>query len=115
VCRLLRTRNSRQTPEIRKALLRPKTASEKPWTSRLWIYDFRTNRHFTLKTNPLKRSALDDFVACYHAENRHVRKETDQFKCLNYLSVTGSTSRLKIVGGAAGGFAAQRRATVFRA
>jgi len=50
-------------------------ASEKPWTKKLWIYDFRTNEHFTLKTNPLRRENLDDFVACYHAENRHKRKE----------------------------------------
>lgn len=31
-----------------------KPASETPWTEKLWIYDLRTNRHFTLKTNPLK-------------------------------------------------------------
>jgi type I restriction enzyme M protein len=31
--------------------------------------------HFTLKTNPLKRSDLDEFVACFNAENRHDRKE----------------------------------------
>ena len=61
-----------------------KPASETPWTKKLWIYDFRTNQHFTLKTNPLKRSDLDDFVACYHAENRHVRKETERFKCFAY-------------------------------
>jgi type I restriction enzyme M protein len=59
-------------------------ASEKAWTKKLWIYDFRTNQHFTLKTNPLKRSDLDDFVACYHAENRHKRKETERFKSFNY-------------------------------
>jgi type I restriction enzyme M protein len=59
-------------------------ASEKPWTKKLWIYDFRTNQHFTLKTNPLKRPDLDDFVTCYHAENRHKRKETDQFKSFTY-------------------------------
>jgi type I restriction enzyme M protein len=41
-------------------------ASEKPWTTKLWIYDFRTNQHFTLKTNPLRREDLNDFVACYH-------------------------------------------------
>jgi type I restriction enzyme M protein len=61
-----------------------KPASEKPWTKKLWIYDFRTNEHFTLKTNPLKRADLDDFVACYHAANRHVRKETDRFKSFSY-------------------------------
>jgi len=53
-----------------------KPASEKPWTKKLWIYDFRTNKDFTLKTNPLKRDDLDEFVKCYHPENRHDRKPT---------------------------------------
>jgi type I restriction enzyme M protein len=61
-----------------------KPASEKSWTKKLWIYDFRTNEHFTLKTNSLKRADLDDFVARYHAENRHVRKETERFKSFSY-------------------------------
>ena len=39
-----------------------KAASETPWTKQLWIYDLRTNKHFTLKTNPLKRADLDEFV-----------------------------------------------------
>lgn len=53
-----------------------KPASPNPWTETLWVYDLRTNQHFTLKANPLKRSDLDEFVACYHADNRHDRKET---------------------------------------
>jgi type I restriction enzyme M protein len=53
-----------------------KPASEKPWTKKLWIYDFRTNKEFTLKTNTLKRSDLDEFVKCYNPENRHTRKPT---------------------------------------
>src|SRR4026208_546355 len=44
-----------------------KPAQEKPWTQKLWIYDLRTNQHFTLKENTLKRTDLDDFVSCYHA------------------------------------------------
>jgi len=40
-------------------------ASSEPATKELWIYDFRTNQHFTLKTKTLKRSDLDDFVAAY--------------------------------------------------
>jgi type I restriction enzyme M protein len=36
-----------------------KPASETPWTKKLWIYDLRTNQHFALKTNPLKREHLD--------------------------------------------------------
>lgn len=51
-----------------------KPAQEKSWTSKLWVYDLRTNMHFTLKTNPLKRSDLDEFVACYNPDNRHKRK-----------------------------------------
>jgi type I restriction enzyme M protein len=53
-----------------------KPAAEKPWTTKLWIYDLRTNKHFTLKENPLKRSDLDDFVASYNPQNRHERKPT---------------------------------------
>jgi type I restriction enzyme M protein len=50
--------------------------SETPWTKQLWIYDLRTNKHFTLKTNPLQRGDLDEFVACYNPANRHERKPT---------------------------------------
>lgn len=49
-------------------------ASETPWTKKLWIDDLRTNQHFTLKTNPLKRAHLDEFVALYNPANRHARK-----------------------------------------
>src|SRR5213593_1852819 len=45
-----------------------KPAQEKPWTQKLWIYDLRTNLHFTLKENTLKRTDLDDFVACYFGQ-----------------------------------------------
>jgi len=47
-----------------------KPASETPWTKKLWIYDLRTNMHFTLKTNPLKRSDLDEFVKLYLPASR---------------------------------------------
>ncbi|HEU0078800.1 MAG TPA: class I SAM-dependent DNA methyltransferase [Longimicrobiaceae bacterium] len=50
--------------------------SEKPWTKKLWIYDLRTNQHFTLKTRPLQRSDLDEFVACYKPATRHDRTAT---------------------------------------
>ncbi|MDR1264268.1 MAG: type I restriction-modification system subunit M [Propionibacteriaceae bacterium] len=38
---------------------------EKPWTERLWVYDLRTNMHFTLKQHPLRRGDLDEFVSLY--------------------------------------------------
>ena len=34
--------------------------------------------------NTLKRTDLDDFVACYNPKNRHERKETDHFKSFTY-------------------------------
>jgi len=61
-----------------------KPASEKPWTEKLWIYDFRTNIHFTLKTNTLKYEDLLDFVKCYNPQNRHDRKETERFHVFTY-------------------------------
>ena len=61
-----------------------KPASETPWTRDLWIYDLRTNQRFTLKTNPLSGSHLDDFVACYNAENRGQREETERFRRFSY-------------------------------
>jgi len=59
-------------------------ASETPWTKKLWIYDLRTNKHFTLKENTLKRSDLDDFVECYNPKNRHQRTESERFKAFTY-------------------------------
>lgn len=61
-----------------------KPASEKAWTEKLWIYDLRTNKHFTLKTNPLTYSDLEDFIKCYNPENRHDRQESERFKSFSY-------------------------------
>lgn len=61
-----------------------KPASEKPWTEKLWIYDLRTNIHFTLKTNTLRYDDLQDFIKCYHPENRRDRKEAERFKAFSY-------------------------------
>ncbi len=61
-----------------------KPAREKPWTEKLWIYDFRTNKKFTLKKNPLKFEDLKDFIMCYNPRNRHERRETERFKAFTY-------------------------------
>ena len=61
-----------------------KPASETPWTKELWIYDLRTNQHFTLKENSLSDAHLEDFVTVYSPENRHARTETEQFKRFTY-------------------------------
>jgi type I restriction enzyme M protein len=63
---------------------RKPAADKKAWTEKLWIYDLRTNQHFTLKENTLKRGDLDDFVKSYNPKNRHNRKETERFKAFAY-------------------------------
>ena len=63
-------------------------ASETPWTQDLWIYDLRINQRFTLKTNPLTRAHLDDFVSCYRAEDRTLREESERFRRFTYDDLT---------------------------
>ena len=53
-----------------------KPASKDPWTKEVWIYDYRTNIHHTLKKNPLKLKDLSDFIKCYNPTNRSKRVET---------------------------------------
>src|SRR5438105_375233 len=61
-----------------------KPASETPWTKELWIYDLRTNQHFTLKQNPLRYEHLAEFIEVYQADARHDRQETERFKRFTY-------------------------------
>ena len=61
-----------------------KPAGAQHATETLWVYDLRTNQSFTLRTNPLTRQHLDDFVACYYPANRHLRQESERFHCFSY-------------------------------
>ena len=61
-----------------------KAASETPWTKKLWIYDFRTNQHFTLKERPLRYEDLADFIRAYNSANRHAREESERFRPFTY-------------------------------
>lgn len=45
------------------------------WTDKLWVYDLRTNMHFTLKQSPIQRKDFDEFVECYQPGEQHKRKE----------------------------------------
>ncbi|MXZ87222.1 MAG: SAM-dependent DNA methyltransferase [Acidimicrobiia bacterium] len=63
---------------------RRREGAEQAWTKELWVYDLRTNKHFTLKQNPLTRADLDEFVACYNPANRHQRQESERFKRYTY-------------------------------
>jgi len=53
-----------------------KPADKTAWTKEIWVYDYRTNIHHTLKKNPLKLEDLKDFITCCNPENRNNRKET---------------------------------------
>jgi type I restriction enzyme M protein len=61
-----------------------KPASEVPWTKTLWIYDLRTNQHFTMKQNPMRQEHLADFVKCFRADDRSARMKSDQFRPFTY-------------------------------
>jgi type I restriction enzyme M protein len=61
-----------------------KSASENNWTKKLWIYDLRTNKHFTLKENNLKFEDMTDFIKCYNADNISERNESERFKSFDY-------------------------------
>lgn len=54
-------------------------ASRDVQTKELWVYDYRTNIHKTLKTKRLTSADFDDFVRCYHE-----RKETERFRRFGY-------------------------------
>lgn len=56
-------------------------------TKGVWIYDLRTNKHFTLKTRPLQRADLQDFIAAYCPENHHERKESERFRYFDYKTL----------------------------
>lgn len=71
-----------------------KPARETAWTEKVWVYDLRTNMHFTPRTNPLKRSHLDEFVACYNPSDRHSRQATwsesnpdGRWRCFDYTDI----------------------------
>jgi len=61
-----------------------KKAGDRPWTERLWVYDFRTGQHFTLRQNQLRRHHLDGFVQAYHGEPR---EEGERFKPFSYEEI----------------------------
>jgi type I restriction enzyme M protein len=50
--------------------------------SELWVYDYRTNVHKTLKTKRLTDADFDDFIRCYHE-----RRETERFRRFSYAEL----------------------------
>jgi type I restriction enzyme M protein len=69
-------------------------AAEHPWTRQLWVYDFRTGQHFTLKQNPLRREHLQEFVDCYlPGKDRSERVEMERFRVFALTSWSRATRR----------------------
>lgn len=64
-----------------------KPAAEAPWTREVWVYDLRTNKHFTLKTNPLGATDLQEFVTAYRADDRSKRVESERFRRFSYEEI----------------------------
>lgn len=59
-----------------------RAVAEQAQTQALWVYDLRTNQHFTPKSNPLTLAHLQDFIQCYGAPGQRAqRQETEQFHC----------------------------------
>lgn len=75
-----------------------KPASKTPWTKEVWVYDYRTNVHHTLKKNPLKLDDLKDFIVCYNVVNRHKRKETYNADASTSSASDGSLSEVEMEG-----------------
>lgn len=58
-----------------------RAGSEEAATKEVWTYDFRTNRHFTLKTRAMKTGDLDEFIEAYKpGKPLSKRQETECFK-----------------------------------
>jgi type I restriction enzyme M protein len=68
-----------------------KPPRDEPWTTKLWVYDLRTNQHFTQKQNPIKRSDFDEFVKLFKPGAMHSRQPTwaedrpdGRWRCYSY-------------------------------
>jgi len=66
-----------------------KPAAADAWTTETWIYDLRTNKHFTLKANPMREADLAEFVEGYCPDDRSKRIESERFRRFGYDELVG--------------------------
>ena len=58
---------------------------EKPWTEALWVYDFRTNQHFTLQERRSSaRTSTISSALLRPGDRRHEREESERFRRFSY-------------------------------
>jgi type I restriction enzyme M protein len=55
-------------------------ASKTAWTKKLWVYDYRTNVHKTLKQNKLALADFGEFIQCFKPEDRSKRRESNKIE-----------------------------------
>lgn len=56
-----------------------------PWTTKTWVYDLRTNQHFTLKQHPIRDTDLAPFVEAYKpGRPRDERVESERWQSFTY-------------------------------
>lgn len=57
------------------------------WTSKIWIYDMRTNSNFTPKENPIRDSDFTDFIKCFNSKNLLARKQSKRFHAFDIKQI----------------------------
>jgi type I restriction enzyme M protein len=53
-----------------------KSAAREAWTKEVWVFDYRTNVHHTLKKKTMQLEDLRDFIKLYNPSNLNARTET---------------------------------------
>jgi type I restriction enzyme M protein len=64
-----------------------KPVAKAPATNEVWVYDLRSNKNFSLRNNPIRSDDLTDFVQCYSANDRSLRRETEHFRRFKYAEI----------------------------
>jgi type I restriction enzyme M protein len=64
-----------------------KPATKSHSTNEIWVYDLRTNRNFSLRHKPISSEDLQDFIDCFCADDRTLRKETAVFRRYKYREI----------------------------
>jgi type I restriction enzyme M protein len=70
---------------------KPLFESDEPISDRIWAYDLRSDRRFSLKANPLQREDLQEFVALYRSgftsKNDTLGEGGDRFRAFNAKAI----------------------------
>jgi type I restriction enzyme M protein len=64
-----------------------KPLTKTPATKEVWVYNLRSNQHFSLRRNPIQTEDLSDFIRCYQSDKLDRRKETARFRRFEYSEI----------------------------